>query len=94
MTFSFKKWRWLRSTGTQGTETKDALPSDVCLLDLNDFCAYSPAGEHASVALNMVSRRVPDWFCTAGGHEVARPEHGMAVGWIRPMVVVDVLRRG
>lgn len=78
-------------SGTRGAARKNALPSYVCLLDLLHFCTYGAAGEHPCVALDVYVRRVRDRLCVPASHALAWAEHVMVMGWIRPMVVMNVL---
>ena len=86
-----KKWGWPKPGGTQGATKKDALPSHVRLLDFIHFCAYSAPREHAGVTLDVYIGRIHDSSCIPGGHELVGPKHDLAVGWVGPMVMMDIL---
>ena len=73
-------------------DDKDALPSDVCFLDLIDLCPYRTTGEHPSVTWDEATGRVLDSSCVRGGHALAVANHVLSVGWVRPMVMMNILR--
>ena len=78
----------------QDAMKKDVLPSHVRLLDFIHFCAYSAPREHAGVTLDVDIGRIHDSSCIPGGHELVGPKHDLAVGWVGPMVMMDILRGG
>jgi len=94
MAFSFEKRKWPKSGGTHGVNYEDALPSYVCLLNLDDLCAYGLTGEYAGAACNVAAGRILDSSCVIGCQTLVGPKHGLVVGWIGPMVMIDILRRG
>ena len=80
--------------GLEATTAKNALPSYVRLLDLVDFCAYSTTGEHARIARDIDTRGILDHSRVTRGGALVGPNHGLTVGRVGPMLVVDVLRGG
>ena len=92
--FRFEKSEWPKSSGTRGVSDGDVLPSYVCFLDLSNLCTYSATSEHAGTAWNIAARHGLDYSCGTGGHALAGPKHGMAVGWIRPMAMRNILGGG
>jgi hypothetical protein len=69
----------------------DALPSYVCLLELNHFCSYGAADKHARATLNIAARDVLDSPKVIDGPMVAAY---LAVDWIMPMMMMTGILRG
>ena len=78
----------------EGATGKNALPSHVRLLNLADFRAYSTTGEDAIVAWDVDTRWILDSSCVPGSRDLVRPNHGLTVGRVGPMLVMNVLRGG